>query len=158
MLESREEQTSAPLWLRFRSEDATSSEFDETTQHAVIYKLRDLLGVEEMGGTMRLGAYPCVLQEGTLPKLAVTVATGQGVNLLQGEFGRAPEYSAMFKPWKAAALSMKVQPTTVGPGACTSSTAPKFSIPAPRSSRPMISAGSPVAVWMAKGSSMTPRS
>ena len=47
-------------------EDATSSEFDPDTPHAVIYKLRDLLGVEEMGGTMRLGAYPCVLREGTL--------------------------------------------------------------------------------------------
>ncbi|MDX1645088.1 MAG: CTP synthase [Thermoanaerobaculia bacterium] len=45
--------------------DATSSEFDEDTAHAVIYKLRDLLGVEEMGGTMRLGAYPCVLQPET---------------------------------------------------------------------------------------------
>ena len=32
----------------------------------MIYKLRDLLGVEEMGGTMRLGAYPCNLREGTL--------------------------------------------------------------------------------------------
>ncbi len=49
-------------------EDATSSEFDEDTQHAVIYKLRDLLGVEEMGGTMRLGAYPCELKEGTLAR------------------------------------------------------------------------------------------
>jgi CTP synthase len=48
--------------------DATSSEFDSDTDHAVIYKLRDLLGVEEMGGTMRLGAYPCRLQEGTLAR------------------------------------------------------------------------------------------
>ena len=47
-------------------EDATSAEFDADTPHAVIYKLRDLLGVEEMGGTMRLGAYPCVLTEKTL--------------------------------------------------------------------------------------------
>jgi len=46
--------------------DATSSEFDADAAHAVIYKLRDLLGVEEMGGTMRLGAYPCVIQPGTL--------------------------------------------------------------------------------------------
>ncbi|MEM7052338.1 MAG: CTP synthase [Acidobacteriota bacterium] len=46
-------------------EGATSSEFDADTDHAVIFKLRDLLGVEEMGGTMRLGAYPCHLQEGT---------------------------------------------------------------------------------------------
>jgi len=49
-------------------EDATSSEFNPDTQHAVIYKLRDLLGIEEMGGTMRLGAYPCELQEGTLAR------------------------------------------------------------------------------------------
>jgi CTP synthase len=48
--------------------DATSSEFDPETDHAVIYKLRDLLGVEELGGTMRLGAYPCRLKEGTLAR------------------------------------------------------------------------------------------
>jgi CTP synthase len=48
--------------------DATSSEFTPDTEHAVIYKLRDLLGVEELGGTMRLGAYPCRLKEGTLAR------------------------------------------------------------------------------------------
>ncbi|HEX2644364.1 MAG TPA: CTP synthase [Thermoanaerobaculia bacterium] len=48
--------------------DATSSEFDADTEHAVIYKLRDLLGVEELGGTMRVGAYPCKLKEGTLAR------------------------------------------------------------------------------------------
>jgi CTP synthase len=48
--------------------DATSSEFDPETRQPVIYKLRDLLGVEEMGGTMRLGAYPCRLIEGTLAR------------------------------------------------------------------------------------------
>ncbi|HSR49874.1 MAG TPA: CTP synthase [Acidobacteriota bacterium] len=46
--------------------DANSSEFDSSSSHRVIYKLRELLGVEEMGGTMRLGAYPCVLEEGSL--------------------------------------------------------------------------------------------
>jgi len=45
---------------------ATSSEFDPETDQPIIYKLRDLLGVEEMGGTMRLGAYPCNLKEGSL--------------------------------------------------------------------------------------------
>ncbi|HEY0783694.1 MAG TPA: gamma-glutamyl-gamma-aminobutyrate hydrolase family protein, partial [Thermoanaerobaculia bacterium] len=48
--------------------DANSSEFDTGTEHAVIYMLRDLLGVEAMGGTMRLGAYPCRLKEGTLAR------------------------------------------------------------------------------------------
>jgi len=49
-------------------QDATSSEFDSDANHAVIYKLRDLLGVEEMGGTMRLGAYPCKLRDDTLAR------------------------------------------------------------------------------------------
>ncbi len=48
--------------------DATSSEFDAEAVNPLIYKLRDLLGVEEMGGTMRLGAYPCVLAEGSLAR------------------------------------------------------------------------------------------
>lgn len=47
-------------------EEADSTEFDPDTQHKIFYKLRDLIGVEEMGGTMRLGAYPCVLKEGSL--------------------------------------------------------------------------------------------
>ena len=46
--------------------DANSSEFDPATQHRVIYKLRELLGVEEMGGTMRLGAWTCIIQPDTL--------------------------------------------------------------------------------------------
>jgi len=48
--------------------DATSTEFDNDAAQPVIFKLRDLLGVEEMGGTMRLGAYPCKLEEGTLAR------------------------------------------------------------------------------------------
>ncbi len=40
---------------------ANSTEFDESAADRVIYKLRDLLGVDEMGGTMRLGAYPTEL-------------------------------------------------------------------------------------------------
>ena len=46
--------------------EANSSEFDTSTQHRLIYKLRELLGVEEMGGTMRLGAYPCELETDSL--------------------------------------------------------------------------------------------
>ncbi len=46
-------------------EAATSTEFNREAQENIIYKLRDLLGVEEMGGTMRLGAYPCQLTEGS---------------------------------------------------------------------------------------------
>ena len=46
--------------------DANSSEFDPATPHRVIYKLRELRGVEELGGTMRLGAWPCKIEAGTL--------------------------------------------------------------------------------------------
>jgi CTP synthase len=45
---------------------ANSTEFDPQTPHRVIYKLRELLGVDEMGGTMRLGAWPCKLEPGSL--------------------------------------------------------------------------------------------
>ena len=46
--------------------DANSSEFDPATPHRVIYKLRELRGVEELGGTMRLCAWPCKIEAGTL--------------------------------------------------------------------------------------------
>ena len=46
--------------------EANSSEFDPATHHRVIYKLRELRGVEELGGTMRLGAWPCKIEPGTL--------------------------------------------------------------------------------------------
>jgi general secretion pathway protein L len=45
-----------------------------------------------------------LLPDGVMPRLAVTVATGAGVNLLQGDFGARPEYSGMFKPWRYAAI------------------------------------------------------
>jgi CTP synthase len=47
-------------------EDANSSEFDQATPHRVIYKLRELRGVEELGGTMRLGAWTCKIEANTL--------------------------------------------------------------------------------------------
>jgi CTP synthase len=49
---------------------ADSTEFDATTPNRVIYKLRELLGVDEMGGTMRLGAWPCKLEPGSFANRA----------------------------------------------------------------------------------------
>ncbi len=51
---------------------ANSSEFDPAAQHRIIYKLRELTGVEEMGGTMRLGAWTCILQPDSLAAKAYT--------------------------------------------------------------------------------------
>jgi CTP synthase len=47
-------------------EGADSTEVDEDAPHKVIYKLRDLLGVDELGGTMRLGRYACELAPGSV--------------------------------------------------------------------------------------------
>jgi CTP synthase len=47
-------------------EHADSTEVSPETPENVIYKLRDLLGVEDLGGTMRLGAYECRLKPGSL--------------------------------------------------------------------------------------------
>lgn len=44
---------------------ATSTEFDEHATYPVIDLMNDQADVEEMGGTMRLGIYPCKLTEGT---------------------------------------------------------------------------------------------
>lgn len=45
-----------------------------------------------------------VLPDGVLPKLAVTVAAGHGINLLQGSYGKKTEYGPLLRPWKVAAL------------------------------------------------------
>jgi len=48
--------------------ECDSTEFDVETPHPVIFKLRDLVDVEELGGTMRLGAWPCELAAGSLAR------------------------------------------------------------------------------------------
>jgi general secretion pathway protein L len=44
-----------------------------------------------------------LLPDGALPRLAVTVAAGRGVNLLQGPYGVKVEYGSMLRPWRTAA-------------------------------------------------------
>ncbi len=46
-------------------EEADSSEFNPGTPHRVIYKLRELKGIDELGGTMRLGAWICKIEPGS---------------------------------------------------------------------------------------------
>lgn len=45
--------------------DANSSEFNKDTSHPVIDLIPSQKSVRELGGTMRLGAYPCVIKENT---------------------------------------------------------------------------------------------
>ena len=46
--------------------DANSSEFSEETRNPVIHIMEDQKEIRKKGGTMRLGAYPCTLKEGSL--------------------------------------------------------------------------------------------
>jgi len=45
--------------------DANSIELDPETTHPVIALMPEQNGVEDLGGTLRLGAYPCILKEGS---------------------------------------------------------------------------------------------
>ena len=49
-------------------EDANSSELNPETMHPVIDLMPEQKDVEDLGGTMRLGLYPCKVKEETLIK------------------------------------------------------------------------------------------
>jgi CTP synthase len=72
---------------------ANSGEFDPATPHRIIYKLRELIGVEEMGGTMRLGAWDCVLEPGSLAAKAYGATQISERHRHRYEFNR--EYEAV---------------------------------------------------------------
>jgi CTP synthase len=72
---------------------ANSGEFDPATPHRIIYKLRELTGVEEMGGTMRLGAWTCVLEPDSLAAKAYGTTEISERHRHRYEFNR--EYEAV---------------------------------------------------------------
>ena len=47
-------------------EDANSAEFDKNTKNPVIHIMEEQKNIDKKGGTMRLGAYPCIVKEGSL--------------------------------------------------------------------------------------------
>lgn len=49
-----------------------------------------------------------LLPDGALSRLAVTVASGQGVNLLQGRYGPKADYGSWLRPWRKAAALLLV--------------------------------------------------
>ncbi|MCY4027190.1 MAG: CTP synthase [Acidobacteria bacterium] len=71
--------------------NADSTECAPDTPHKVIYKLRDLLGVDDLGGTMRLGSYPCELAPGTRAHEAYGVSAIAERHRHRYEFNRAFE-------------------------------------------------------------------
>jgi CTP synthase len=70
-------------------EDANSSEFDRGTEHPVIDLMIDQRSITDMGGTMRLGLYPCVLQPGTKAAEAYGVAEVEERHRHRFEFNNA---------------------------------------------------------------------
>ena len=70
---------------------ANSNEFDPSAEDKVIYKLRELKGVEELGGTMRLGKYTCILTEGSFAHRAYGSTEVTERHRHRYEFNRAYE-------------------------------------------------------------------
>jgi len=70
-------------------ESANSTEFDPGTPHPVIDLMPDQRGIVDMGGTMRLGLYPCELQPGTLAAQAYTEPVVQERHRHRFEFNNA---------------------------------------------------------------------
>ncbi len=71
--------------------DADSTECNPDTSSKVIYKLRDLLGVDDLGGTMRLGSYACELTPGSLAQRVY------GVNLIHERHRHRYEFNCLYE-------------------------------------------------------------
>ncbi|MFK7802868.1 MAG: CTP synthase, partial [Anaerolineae bacterium] len=72
-----------------KSDDVNSSEFDQNTKHPVISLMPDQHGLSDMGGTMRLGSYPCKLGEGTRAFTAYGLPTVDERHRHRWEFNNA---------------------------------------------------------------------
>ena len=73
-------------------EGADSTEVEENPPHKVIYKLRDLLGVDDLGGTMRLGRYECELAPGSLAERIY------GTSLISERHRHRFEFNCLYEP------------------------------------------------------------
>ena len=80
-------------------EGADSTEFEDKPKHRVIFKLRELVDVEELGGTMRLGAYPCVLTADSHAAMAYGATEISERHRHRYEFNQASTGS----PWRTRA-------------------------------------------------------
>ncbi len=73
-------------------EDANSSEFDIKSKHPVIDLMEEQKSITAKGGTMRLGAYPCAIENGTKASLAY-----EGAELVQERHRHRYEFNSQFK-------------------------------------------------------------
>jgi CTP synthase len=77
------------------SEDVNSTEFNRSTPHPVIDLLPEQRGIGDMGGTMRLGLYPCNLLEGTSAQRAYNTTEVQERHRHRFEFNNT--YRELFQ-------------------------------------------------------------
>ena len=72
--------------------EADSTECNPETPTKLIYKLRDLLGVDDLGGTMRLGEYACQLTTGSLAERVY------GARLIHERHRHRYEFNCLYEP------------------------------------------------------------
>jgi CTP synthase len=72
--------------------NADSTEVAPDTSDKVIYKLRDLLGVDDLGGTMRLGSYACQLKPGSLSQKLY------GADVIHERHRHRYEFNCLYEP------------------------------------------------------------
>ncbi len=70
-------------------EDSNSTEFDRSTEHPIIDLMLDQRSITDLGGTMRLGLYPCLLQKGTKAAEAYAVPSVDERHRHRFEFNNA---------------------------------------------------------------------
>ncbi len=80
-------------------QDAASTEMNPNTRHPVIDMMEEQKNVQAMGGTMRLGAYPCVLKEGSKARAIY------GSHLIQERHRHRYEFNSNYlKAFEAAGM------------------------------------------------------
>ncbi len=87
-------------------EDAHSTEFDRSTPHPVIDLMLEQRSITDLGGTMRLGLYPCVLKPGS--KAAACYNTSQVEERHRHRFEFNNHYRSLFE--KAGMLFSGLSP------------------------------------------------
>jgi CTP synthase len=91
--------------MALETDQVNSSEFDQTTQNPVIDLMHDQLEITNLGGTMRLGLYPCVLQPGTIAREAYGVETVEERHRHRFEFNNQYRTILSAKGMKFSGLS-----------------------------------------------------
>lgn len=93
-----------------QDEQATDAEEDARPRHVLLYcdeEVNERYALEIESLRERFLSFDVhLLPDGPLARLAVTVGSGAGVNLLQGAYGPKTEYAGYLRPWRYAAIAL----------------------------------------------------